>query len=85
MRTHASAAVPMRSRLLCMRAFVLACANALARACTRARTHARMHTHRWFSKYEVDKVDAIVITHEHADAMLVRRALFLFFVFPPFF
>eukprot|EP00802_Teleaulax_amphioxeia_P016682 Tamp_16806.p1 GENE.Tamp_16806~~Tamp_16806.p1 ORF type:complete len:334 (+),score=69.23 Tamp_16806:25-1002(+) len=25
---------------------------------------------RWFSKYEVDKVDAIVITHEHADAML---------------
>jgi len=56
-------------------------ARGRVRVYTHTHTYWHARTHRWFSKYEVDKVDAIVITHEHADAMLVPHASFLFFIF----
>jgi len=56
-------------------------ARGRVRVYTHTHTYWHARTHRWFSKYEVDKVDAIVITHEHADAMLVPHASFLFFHF----
>ena len=81
-RTHAATAVARArtcSRLLCMR--VRPGARGRVRVYTHTHTYWHARTHRWFSKYEVDKVDAIVITHEHADAMLVPHASFLFFIF----